>query len=267
MTKDETVGVVIPTFNSATTIVRALESVCQQTLTPTRIIVVDNASSDSTCHEVETFSTRWPTLSIDLVRLETNLGPGGARNIGWDKCATSLVAFLDSDDSWHPRKLELQTMLVREHPDAVLFGHRYLVLDGTGHPADSSGSRLYQSHRYSLRHFLVRNRLSTPTVMLRADIPQRFPTDMWYAEDFSLWTQIVSQTGPAIFSDVVLTYLHKPVYGSSGLSVKLKEMHRGELKVLASLRSAKQIRNITYVITSLWMRLKYVRRRIRGVAT
>jgi glycosyltransferase involved in cell wall biosynthesis len=262
-----TIAVVIPTFNSVATIRRALTSVRQQTLAPSKTIVVDNASTDATCDEVEEVSMIWPELNLNLIRLDANVGPGAARNIGWQNSGTSLIAFLDSDDSWHPQKLELQHAVVAAHPHAVLFGHKYLVRGDSSQIDVIGHAQRYRSHQYSLWHFLIRNRLSTPTVMVRADIPQRFPTDTWYAEDFSLWTNIVAQNGPAVFSDAVLTYLHKPVYGSSGLSVHDREMHRGELKVLSELRSAEHIGTVAYFMTQLWMRMKYVRRRIRRVAT
>lgn len=265
MSGNETIGVVIPTFNSAETIVRALESVLRQTRTPTKIVVVDNASSDSTCQAVEKFSTQHSELHIDLVRLDANLGPGVARNIGWEKCGTSLIAFLDSDDSWHPRKLELQCELVRQHPDGLLFGHRYAVVTDSDQPRNIEVSNLSQTRSYWLRHFLFRNRLSTPTVMLRSTIPHRFPSDMWYAEDFFLWTVTVAQTGPAIFDDAILTYLYKPTYGSSGLSAQLQKMHQGEIVVLGSLVRAKLISRMTYVLVFLWMRIKYFQRRVRGL--
>ena len=261
-----TIAVVIPTFNSVATIRRALTSVRQQTLAPSKTIVVDNASTDATCDEVEEVSKMWPELNLNLIRLDANVGPGAARNIGWQNSGTSLIAFLDSDDSWHPQKLELQHAVAAAHPHAVLFGHRYLVRGDSSQIDDIGHAQRYRSHQYSLWHFLIRNRLSTPTVMVRADIPQRFPTDSWYAEDFSLWTNIVAQNGPAVFSDAVLTYLYKPVYGSSGLSVNHRKMHQGELKVLSDLRSTEHIGTVVYFATQLWMRMKYVRRCVRRVA-
>jgi glycosyltransferase involved in cell wall biosynthesis len=261
---DATIAVVIPTFNSVATIRRALDSVRQQSLAPAKTIVVDNASTDSTCDEVEELSMIWPEINLNLIRLDENVGPGTARNIGWQSAGTSLIAFLDSDDSWHPQKLAFQRALVVAHPHAVLFGHRYLVRKDGSQIVESCDVRQYGCHYYSLQHFLVRNRLSTPTVMVRADVPQRFPDDTWYAEDFSLWTRIVARNGPAVFSDAVLTYLYKPVYGSRGLSAKHTEMHRGELKVLSELWNTEQIGTLAYFTSYLWMRLRYLRRRLRG---
>ncbi len=94
----ETIAVVIPTFNSQATIRRALDSVRNQTLAPTEIIVVDNSSTDSTCEEVERFATSWSEMKLSLIRLTRIWDPAKARNIGWESCSTSLIAFLDSDD-------------------------------------------------------------------------------------------------------------------------------------------------------------------------
>ena len=105
MTGNETVGVVIPTFNSADTIERALRSVSEQSVLPDEVVVVDNASTDGTVVAVERFAQSTPQLNLSLIELQSNTGTGNARNVGWDKCQTSLIAFLDSDDSWHPNQL------------------------------------------------------------------------------------------------------------------------------------------------------------------
>ena len=127
MSSTDTVGVVIPTFNSESTIERALKSVNEQSVLPHEVIVVDNASTDGTVGAVKRFAQTTPQLNLSLIELETNTGPGNARNIGWNKCQTSLIAFLDSDDSWHPSKVEIQLQIIQRHPNHLLFGHRYAL--------------------------------------------------------------------------------------------------------------------------------------------
>jgi len=124
----ETVAVVIPTFNSSLTIERALESVVGQTRLPTEVIVIDNASEDDTVARVRTFTSKFPQITWVIEVSPTNIGPGAARNRGWNLATSDLIAFLDADDSWHPEKLRLQGEIVRMFPESVLFGHRYLVL-------------------------------------------------------------------------------------------------------------------------------------------
>lgn len=258
------VTVVIPTFNSAATIKRALDSVLAQTVLPSRLVVVDNASTDSTAQIVEKMAAD-SRCQMELVRQSRNTGPGAARNAGWDLVRTQLVAFLDSDDSWHPTKLERQLDIVRQHPDECLFGHT-TTSSTTSDLTDTFGTTpLIGSGRinyYSLRHFLIRNRVSTPTVMLRSELPFRFPTEHWYAEDYALWTAILAAGYRAVVHDLALTTLHKAPWGEAGLSAKLDDMHAGELIVLDGLRRSHAITTIEHVMFSKWMTLKF-RRRLR----
>ncbi len=87
--------------NSLETISACLESVRAQTHSPRRVIVVDDASTDASADFV---ADRFP--GIELVRLPSNLGVGGARNAGVARASADFVAFLDSDDSWRPMFLE-----------------------------------------------------------------------------------------------------------------------------------------------------------------
>ncbi len=264
MTGTDTVGVVIPTFNSADTIERALRSVCKQSVLPDEVVVVDNASTDSTVVVVKQFAQSMPQLNLSLIELQSNTGPGNARNVGWDKCQTSLIAFLDSDDSWHPNKLEIQMKVVQSHPNHQLFGHRYTILDSESSVPESPMNDIGELHYFTLRDFLIRNRISTPTVLVRRETPHRFPTNQWFAEDFALWTNILADGSQAVVVDQTLTYLYKAAYGHSGLSARLREMHQGELQVLHSLKQSGVVTKSHYAFINLWVKLKYLRRLTRG---
>jgi len=259
-----TVTVVIPTFNSAVTIKRALHSVFAQTVLPSRVIVVDNASTDATVEIVKNMSVD-SSFEVELVRQPCNGGPGVARNAGWNLVRTKFVAFLDSDDSWHSTKLERQLDIARQHPDDCFFGHRTRSSVASDAVEMSRAASLLGSGRvkyFSLRHFLVRNRVSTPTVMLRSDLPFRFPTEHWYAEDYALWTAILAAGHRAVVHNLALTTLHKAAWGEAGLSAKLDDMHAGELLVLDALHQDRAIGSIEHAAFRNWMKLKY-RRRLR----
>lgn len=258
-----TVAVVIPTFNSALTIERALISVLVQTQLPNEVIVIDNASADDTIALVHAFAAKHQDVTWKIEALSLNVGPGAARNLGWDIAESDLIAFLDSDDSWLPEKLEMQCETVDRHPESSLFGHRYIVVlqDEAASWSQAAGNRPVID-RFDLGHFLLRNRLSTPTVMLRRTIPERFPTEFWHAEDYALWLRIVAVHGPAIFQRHTLTLLHKSTYGDSGLSSNLAQMHRGELRAVRHLRQTHNIGMFGELLVNLWLRVKYFRRRI-----
>lgn len=98
------VSVVIPVFNRAGLIGRALDSVLAQTLADYEIIVVDDASTDGSAAFVE---QRYVD-KLKLIRNERNRGAGAARNLGVAAASGHYVAFLDSDDAWEPAKLDLQ---------------------------------------------------------------------------------------------------------------------------------------------------------------
>jgi glycosyltransferase involved in cell wall biosynthesis len=96
------VSIVIPTYNRAHCVARAVESILAQTFRDFEVIVVDDGSEDDTAEVLAKFGDR-----IHLIRQE-NRGVSGARNAGIRAARGKWVAFLDSDDEWHPTKLERQ---------------------------------------------------------------------------------------------------------------------------------------------------------------
>jgi glycosyltransferase involved in cell wall biosynthesis len=107
------VSVLIPTYNRAGVLGRAIESVLTQTFPDFELIVVDDGSTDNTVEVVQGF--RDPR--VRLVRLATNCGLSRARNEGIRAARGEFVAFLDDDDEWLPRKLALQVARLRESDD------------------------------------------------------------------------------------------------------------------------------------------------------
>lgn len=108
------VSVVIPTYNRVHVLGRAIKSVLAQSFPDFECIVVDDGSTDGTVEAVESFQDP----RVRCVRLATNGGVSRARNEGIQVARGELVAFLDSDDEWLPRKLELQVARLRESEDA-----------------------------------------------------------------------------------------------------------------------------------------------------
>lgn len=100
----ELISVVMPTYNREKTIIRAVNSVLNQTYKNIELIVVDDCSSDNTIKLLNEIKD--PRLKI--IKLEKNSGACHARNVGIKNSKGNLIAFQDSDDEWHINKLEKQ---------------------------------------------------------------------------------------------------------------------------------------------------------------
>ena len=105
------ISVVIPTYNRATVIERAINSVLVQSHQPDEIIVVDDGSSDNTRQTIETKYSG----QVQYV-YQANLGVSYARNAGIKQSKGDWIALLDSDDEWKPEKLELQLAALAREP-------------------------------------------------------------------------------------------------------------------------------------------------------
>jgi len=113
------VTAIIPAHNAERTIMRAVESIRRQ-LTPTTIVVVDDASTDGTAEISE-------NLADVVIRLEENQGPAAARNAGIASVATPYVAFLDADDTWTSARLGpmIKALERNGEADAVIGATRF----------------------------------------------------------------------------------------------------------------------------------------------
>lgn len=250
------VTVVIPCHNSSATIARAVVSVLGQTVRPAAVMVVDDASTDDTRDVLRDFEIRHPEW-IRCITLGKNRGPSYARNTGWDAATTEYVAFLDADDAWHPRKVEIQTAWLAEHGEAQMCGHK-CVLYNSSEPNIQNGN--FEIQRFSLRDMLVSNRFSTPSVMVRRLVRHRFPTSRRHAEDYELWLLMAAESGYVDRIELPLAWYFKAPYGESGLSRDLWAMEKGELAALSELRRRGCIGSFAWAAFSAFSLAKYGRR-------
>lgn len=108
------VSVIIPTYNRAGLIGETIENVLQQTYRNIELIVVDDGSTDDTESVLKAYGSRirWTA--------QKNAGPAAARNRGLGIAQGEIIAFQDSDDSWHPTKIERQVSLLQRGGDSVV---------------------------------------------------------------------------------------------------------------------------------------------------
>lgn len=126
---DPIFSIIIPTYNRAYVLWKAIESVLAQTEPRWEIIVVNDGSTDCTLRLLEEFQDeRIRTLSV------SNLGPSSARNRGVKLAQAPYVAYLDSDNTWHADFLEVMHGAIRQHGDGVLWycGQNSTIWERTG---------------------------------------------------------------------------------------------------------------------------------------
>jgi glycosyltransferase involved in cell wall biosynthesis len=121
-----TVSVVIPTYNAAATIEATLDSVLQQTVAPDEILVLVDGSTDDTISLLRRYGGRVRVFE------EPHEGLAVALNLLYARARGDLIAFLDSDDLWHPRYLEVQVDLAEKHPNACAQFTGHLNFHGFG---------------------------------------------------------------------------------------------------------------------------------------
>ena len=248
------VSVIIPAYNSASTITRALQSVAAQTLAPLEIIVVDDASTDNTRELAANFAST-SSIPLRLITQPANGGPSAARNAGWDAATSDYIAFLDADDQWHPRKIELQYPVMDNQPEATMSCHGHHFSSSTTW-ADIPNNDT-KAIPVSFHKFLIRNRCATPTVMLKRTITERFDSDKRFAEDYLLWMQITASYGPALRIEAQLAHCSNPGYGGSGQSGKLLKMELSEIGGFVTLRKSKAIGFGTLGLVVIWSWTKF----------
>ncbi len=260
MTSTANISVVIPCFNSAATIERALRSVEHQTTKPHEVLVVDDASTDNTVSLIEQYS-RSSILNIRVIKQPVNVGPSVARNAAWDAATGEYIAFLDADDQWHPQKLEFQVIAFELFLDASMCttGYVFNSQPSRWEPIEHSDIG-YQ--RNSFWKYAIANRSATPTVMFRNTVTLRFPTDQRHAEDYYLWLLSSKVLGPTIHIKQLLTFCSNPAYGGLGQSGRFWAMQTAELSGFRKLKRLGYLSEIEYSVIASWSCIKFVIRMI-----
>lgn len=254
------VSVVIPCFRSSMTVERAVLSVANQSVKPDELLLIDDASGDSTLDVLTELKERVGPDWITVVALRTNGGPSLARNAGWESSRNDHVAFLDADDAWASNKLQLQYSWMEKHEVATLTSHvRRLASD---HRRAATVVPPCVWREVSPSRLLWRNVISTSTVMIRRDYPVRFPAHMRYSEDYWLWLHVAYGGGRIFFADTPLATTFVRPFGLRGLSAAMWNMECGELQNYQDLRARGRISLATQSAVSAWSLARYARRRV-----
>ena len=172
------VSVAMTTYNSATWMSRALDSVlAQQTSFPVEIVIGDDCSQDATIGIARSYRERFPDV-VSILKRPKNVGIQHNYYETFERCQGKYIAWLDADDYWtDPDKLAIQVQAMEADPSINLSGHfvRQVTSDGQviqeSYPSRSPG-------RYGLEAVVQGLFMSTPSIVFRNGIQRDLPE--WY---------------------------------------------------------------------------------------
>jgi len=188
MINHPTVSVVIPTYNRAHLIGKAIQSVFNQSYQDFEIIIIDDGSTDNTEEIIKGYKDK----RINYIKHERNQGISAARNIGIKKARGEYIAFLDSDDEWLPEKLDKQIKVFQNEPPEVG------VVCSWSFKINEKGNYigkvcLPKKEGYMYKDLLSSNNLSVPTLLIRKECFEKvglFDNLLNGQEDWDMWIRI-----------------------------------------------------------------------------
>ena len=202
----------IPAYRAAQTIERALRSIAQQTMTPREIVIVDDGSDDDTAKIARSFADVVAPSALRIVT-QPNLGAGAARNRALAEATQPLVAFLDADDEWLPKKLE-RSVSELNAGDYVLVAHDYLDVTPDGEILCDCRIRFLAPPDPWIQLYR-RGYIPSCAVVAKRDAVLAvggFDESLRNAQDFDLWLRLLENPKAkfTLFPGALLRYHHTP---------------------------------------------------------
>ena len=249
-------SIVIPAYNSAKTIIRALDSITSQKPNDfsTEVIIVDDASTDDSIVKISSYIKNYNgDLRFTLLKNRHNQGVSRSRNIGMDNSTGDYIAFLDSDDVFHCEKLSVIEAILEKHSIDFLF---HSFSHNKAKVKYDCTASLVKLNRFFPLLNLTKNLICTPCVIMRNISSFRFNESMTHMEDLELWTSIMLQPKVQTYRlKEKLTILGHVLNEGDGLSSNRTAMRNMELVMFDSLSSkflwVKLLFPIYYVIHKL----------------
>lgn len=212
----EKVSIVLPTYNRAHILKRAVDSILAQTYPYFELLIIDDGSTDGTKELIESYQDD----RIRYYYAGLNQGAAAARNFGIARAECDYIAFEDSDDMWYPAKLEKQMHALKQAGEAVGFVYHKISYDmGNGYcailpaetlPAEKKSGDIYAQLFYD-------NLVPCPAILAKRtciEAAEGFDTDLRALEDYDFALKMAKHF-QAVFLDEVLL---EAAYSNSGVS-------------------------------------------------
>lgn len=195
------VSVIIPVHNAEDVIENTLDSVLNQSYQNMEVIIVDDASTDSSREKIEAYEDS----RLKKIFLETNHHVCYSGNIGFENATGKYIALIGHDDCWRADKLEKQISFLEEHPSYGLTFTWVNIIDENGENKNVENDIFYKTFRndnfkkeYWNRRLIVKgNSFCAPSACIRSDILKRtgiYRYALVQLQDYDLWLRILRET-------------------------------------------------------------------------
>lgn len=238
-------SVVIPLYNKAPYVAKAIQSVLAQTFTDYELIVVDDGSKD------ESFSVALKSIEgygNCRIYKQKNGGVSVARNRGVQLSQGGYLCFLDADDWWEPTFLEEMSKLIEEYPEAGIYGTNYTIVNEAKHKTrvapvavESGFERGYINYCQVYAKCLAMPLWTGAVCIPRSvfDETEGFPQGIKLGEDFLLWIRIALKH-KVVFLNKALAYYNQDVEAANRGVGRLHKPEEHMLWNLAELEPLEQ---------------------------
>ncbi|MBQ9417639.1 MAG: glycosyltransferase family 2 protein [Bacteroidales bacterium] len=193
------VSIVMPTFNKGQYIAESIDSVLSQTYTDWELIVVDDGSTDGTQEVLR----RYNDPRIRIFTLNANRGAAHARNLALRQARGRYVAFLDSDDLWHPQKLARQVAFMQQHGYAFTY-HAYEEINCRG---ERLHKKVWGKRKVTHRDLSLCCWMGCLTVMYDAKhIGLVQSSEAKFNDDMLLWREVSKKADCCLLKECMASY-------------------------------------------------------------
>jgi teichuronic acid biosynthesis glycosyltransferase TuaG len=202
-----TVSVVIPNYNRSQLLIKAIESVLNQTFLPIEILVCDDGSSDDSY----AFVKRLNHPIVQWLDCGKNGRPAIPRNKGIAAAKGNWVAFLDNDDTWHKEKLQIQIEAAQYSECKMICTNALIIQNGNSKVYHDSGN----SGKITFTQLIQSNAIVCSSVMCEKQLLQTcsgFPetAQLKALEDYVLWLKISAKENIYYLHTPLVNYLDTP---------------------------------------------------------
>jgi len=234
------VSIILPTYNRAHLVGKAIQSVLNQTYQDFELIVVDDGSVDNTVEVVKSFNDP----RIRYLRHEKNKGGAAARNTGIKAARGRYIAFQDSDDEWLPEKLEKQIRAFETAPPevGVVYTGFYRLQDGKKIYIPSSG--VTQKEGDIFNSLIKGNFVTTQAVLVKKECFEKagmFDEDVSRLQDWELFIRISKYYHFKCIDEPLVIAYHQPVSISTNRNALVEALRLILKKHFESLKKDRRI--------------------------